>query len=678
MFTTSNRFLRDRATKALVSLLSCRLESTARLLERFADVDDPYVTERVHAVAYGVAMRSHDAEAVGNLACLVHKHVFASGTPPAHILLRDYARGVIERAIYLGSDIDLDEDSIRPPYNSAWPPIPGDDHIEALTPQWNKGALAGGDLEWSRNRIRSSVTSDDFAFYVLGINHGSNWLSLRLGGDPWQSPQERIDALLPKLSESEILALEEFEKAHEPQSLMDALVRAAKEEIETVTLGNGRETNDPTPCLETDVDFHQFDKALQLTRQRLKSVFTRDHFTQLDSILNDKNDVQSSHGPRFDMKLVQNYIIWRVFDLGWTVERFGNFDRFQVSYGGREAAKAERIGKKYQWIAYHEILAYVSDHYQYRTIFAEDEGGARYEGPWQEFLRDIDPSITIKSKPGGISWGAHNPSWWAKELYEAWEEGISKREWLSNTEDIPRVEKLLKIIRPSDGACWLNVNGHFEWRQPHPADVDPYDVERRSIRIGCTGYFIRADDFEHVIECRMPSPADLRGPFLGEFGWSPAYKYFDASVDIHAGLHGPKFVRPATGFYSSEMRDFDCSLDHAFSLQLPHHTFVERLGLKWFGRGADYLDQRGNLAAFDPTVHEEGPTALLLREDVLRRYLAEEELVLCWQIDGEKLIMGEKFSLTFQGSLEISGFYRYTNDGPVGELTYIYRKAEDT
>ena len=113
MFTTSNRFLRDRATKALISLLTDQLDAATRLVDRFSDVDDPYVVERIYAVAYGVAMRSHDAIGVGKLSSLVYERVFSNGTPPAHILLRDYARGVIERAIYLGSDIEIDESLIR-------------------------------------------------------------------------------------------------------------------------------------------------------------------------------------------------------------------------------------------------------------------------------------------------------------------------------------------------------------------------------------------------------------------------------------------------------------------------------------------------------------------------------------------------------------------------------------
>ena len=65
MLTTSNRFLRDRATKSLVSLLTDRLTTARLLLERFAEVDDPYVAERVYAAVYGVVMRSGDRREVG-------------------------------------------------------------------------------------------------------------------------------------------------------------------------------------------------------------------------------------------------------------------------------------------------------------------------------------------------------------------------------------------------------------------------------------------------------------------------------------------------------------------------------------------------------------------------------------------------------------------------------------
>ena len=145
-------------------------------------------------------------------------------------MLRDYARGVIERAIFLGSAIDLDETLVRPPYHSAWPSIPDEDVLGTLTPHWDKGGWDGGNLEWSRDRIRSSVMDDDFAIYIIGINYSSNWLSLRLEEDPWQSPQERIDAFRSTLSEPELLALEHFDKAQARLPIVASFVAADGEE----------------------------------------------------------------------------------------------------------------------------------------------------------------------------------------------------------------------------------------------------------------------------------------------------------------------------------------------------------------------------------------------------------------------------------------------------------------
>jgi hypothetical protein len=219
MLTTSNRFLRDRATKALVSLLTGRLTAVVRLVERFADVDDPYVAERVYAVAYGIAMRCHDPVAVGALAACVYGRVFASGSPPPHILLRDYARGVVERALHLGSAIDLVPDHIRPPYKSTWRTIPTEDDIKPLLPDWSKGSHDSGDLEWGRNRIGSSVMDDDFAHYVIGTNSSltsRNWLSLRLDEPPWKPaprPEDQLRSLVGELSADERKAWEEFEAA---------------------------------------------------------------------------------------------------------------------------------------------------------------------------------------------------------------------------------------------------------------------------------------------------------------------------------------------------------------------------------------------------------------------------------------------------------------------------------
>ena len=67
----------------------------------------------------------------------------------------------------------------------------------------------------------------------------------------------------------------------------------------------------------------------------------------------------------------------------------------QTDFSGRGTRKPERIGKKYQWIAYHEILAHISDHYQYRVSYNDLVPEDAYRGTWQLDVRDIDPSAVV-------------------------------------------------------------------------------------------------------------------------------------------------------------------------------------------------------------------------------------------------------------------------------------------
>ena len=245
-----------------------------------------------------------------------------------------------------------------------------------------------------------------------------------------------------------------------------------------------------------------------------------------------KSEDRGKRAPRFDLSLIQRYVLWRVFDLGWTTERFGEFDRSVAERSYRQdESKAERIGKKYQWIAYHEILAYVADHYQYRASFGDDEDDV-YKGPWQESLRDIDPSCLFLSTPGGTSGDPHSPSWWASVHYENWDQDLPQWDWIKREDDLPDVRDLLIVKHPSDGTHWLNVDGYFNWRQSHPPDVESYDVERRDFWLSLTGYFIRAEDADVFMDWArdvnffgqsMPESPKMYHIFLGEYGWAPAF-----------------------------------------------------------------------------------------------------------------------------------------------------------
>ena len=58
------------------------------------------------------------------------------------------------------------------------------------------------------------------------------------------------------------------------------------------------------------------------------------------------------------------------------------------------AAKTERIGKKYQWIAMYNILSRVSDHCRMVDKYCfQETDEIPFEGTWEPYVRDFDPTL---------------------------------------------------------------------------------------------------------------------------------------------------------------------------------------------------------------------------------------------------------------------------------------------
>jgi hypothetical protein len=686
MLTTSHRFLRDRATKALVNLYTGRLAGMVRLVDRFADVDDPYVAERIYGVAYGVAMRSHDAEAVGGLAASVYRHVFESGSPPPHVLLRDYARGVVERALHLGSTNKLDAALIRPPYKSTWPSMPSEEDVKPLLPDWSRGSHDSRDLEWSRNTIGASVMGfGDFARYVIGTNSSSGssaWLSLRLDEAAWTpppSPDQQLSELIADFSDDERAAWQVFEQADRAYAEgSSSFVREWLAQRDgNDSDGRGALSLLDREALETELEkdcppeVTESREVRDTAVQALETALSPEHAERLKEIWEaEESKHLTGRPPRFDLGQVQRYILKRVFDLGWTVERFGHFDRFVVRHDGRDASKPERIGKKYQWIAYHEIMALLSDHFQYREEFRE-AGDQSYQGPWQDHLRDIDPSCTLNALPGGTSWQGHVPAWWGAAPYVAWGYDADPREWAARTEDLPRVEDLLVCVNPADGSRWLNGHGYFNWKEEAPPDQRPTDVARGELWYIANAYLIRTTDVDAFLKWSetvdfwgrwMPDPPQVYRMFLGEHGWAPASRYFQDEYYGDGGWTQPGHECPVTlrqvaVEYLKESSGFDCSVDDGYTLRLPAEELMTKLGLHWTGRGAEFTTSSGQLVAQDPTASAPGPSTLFLRADALQDLQQREQLTLCWAVLGEKRVLSAGGNGPHHPALRLSGAY---------------------
>ena len=577
--TTSNRFLRDRATKALVSLFANRINVLCQVISDFVKVNDQYVSERLYSVAYGCALRSNDSDAKLSLAQLVYNMVFKDGSTPCHILLRDYARGVVEVALRDGLDLKgIELRKIKPPYKSDWPlEIPSEE-----------------DIQWRPYAIYESVMGHgDFTRYILRSDAG------------------RLDWL---------------------------------------------------------------DRPLEM-----------------DSPSHSSASLAERHKLVLPVNIAQRWILKRVRDLGWTEDRFDQFDSNVNRYSnvGRGAAKPERIGKKYQWIAYHEFLAHLADNLEFQGDYWSEER-AVYEGPWQLSLRDIDPSSLLKRTPCS-SWESNVSTWWAPVQFDAWMDEPDEILWRKHLDLLPSIGPLPIVSDPATGREWFVLECLYDWEEPTPPEVDKFSVSRRYIWYMLKSYLVKSDDEEcfcnwakkrHFMNRWMPESHQQTNIFLGEFPWAPAFEYFNNAYYRREGwTRGDESSLPCAVLVTTDQylqeRVYDCSIEDSTSMYLPAKWIVDNMDLSWHGEDGCYFDSTGHLVAQDPSIRAKGPRALLMDKDLTTEFLDKEGYRLVWTLLGEKDIRGNlDREENWPGRMELSGYMRMKAGQLSGKATAFWCQQE--
>lgn len=192
LFTSSNRELRDRATKVLARIFYQRLDCAKAVLERFRDVNDLYVKERLYGAVYGACLW-HDRkqrEFLADLAQWFYTQEFKHGSPILHLLARDYARGVIEvarRADALPKGLKLKK--VCPPYRSPWPledapPLPSWDQLEkgsGLSAIADSLRLPLGDFaRYIVSPVVERFLSDVQKDQQVDVGHALHWIYARV------------------------------------------------------------------------------------------------------------------------------------------------------------------------------------------------------------------------------------------------------------------------------------------------------------------------------------------------------------------------------------------------------------------------------------------------------------------------------------------------------------------
>lgn len=163
VLSSSNRWLRDYTSKAMIEILKEHFHLCQIILEKFKNVNDPYIIQRLYGVVFGACCKRKNERGFQILAEYVYQVVFDQEKVYPDILLRDYARLIIERFFYENPKYTgvIVRDKIVPPYNSD--PIPEMEDQHYLDNEYN------GAMFWLMHSMRFEGMGmyGDFGRYVF-------------------------------------------------------------------------------------------------------------------------------------------------------------------------------------------------------------------------------------------------------------------------------------------------------------------------------------------------------------------------------------------------------------------------------------------------------------------------------------------------------------------------------
>lgn len=563
LLSASNRRLRDLTSKAMVEILKIDFELSLEVLKKFHGVHDPYIIQRLYGVVFGACCkRENDFRSeYENLVEYVYTDIFNNSIVCPDILLRDYARLIIERFLWEYKDYNgiINKERIIPPYKSF--PIP---EIREDYTNFDSKERGLSNILWSM-QFNLKGFYGDFGRYVF-------------------------------------------------QSALN--------------------------CFDVNEE-NIFNCAVD---------YIINH-------LNYKEDWFSAYDYRLNMNNVAR----------------GN------------TIKTERIGKKYQWIAMHNILARITDYSKMlKEPYTSNPKERYYEGPWEPFVRDFDPTINENICNNDTSlrfteFDSFNQIIIAEDKLSDFDT-INNDDWAKDDSVI--LDNMSKIILLDNENMqrWVALGTYIS--------IEGKKINNMSKRVflWTHAYFVSETQQEEIIKASKDNLFKFESMelldsnmsykvFNREYPWAPSCKVFKENELVELlintgeerkftrtlpkilyewkGSDNSYFDNPQENLYeTNEWRipvkrsigkilrayselslenEYDASKFSSKRIGVACSKFIEMFNLEQKEYDGIYYDENGEIATFD-TNNLQNSGGVVVRKDLLERFLQINHFKLIWFI----------------------------------------------
>ncbi|MCQ3810600.1 MAG: hypothetical protein KTV68_08615 [Acidimicrobiia bacterium] len=340
--------------------------------------------------------------------------------------------------------------------------------------------------------------------------------------------------------------------------------------------------------------------------------------------------------------LAERTVFDRVVELGWTPEVFQKVDRSLSSTSGRDHA-VERVGKKYQRIAFYELLGRLADNYAIREW--GDSPAMPYSHAKQLVYRDIDPTVLTR-KPE-----TDPPTPWFSPAQAAFDPKEAGKE----PTEIEGTPDPLDLIAATDqnSESWLVLETYADWKEPLAPEQKALRPPEVWVRLQICGYLIPEDKLTEIREWAegkdwsefeiLKSP-DVYNALLASHPDDPAWAQASTEPDrwLRQSEQLPCDLFPAAAQYAGTGTDRDYSAAQETIGYVPSGRLHNLLRLTRCG-DFEWKNQQGVTIARDPSVTVGGPAALLAHRDETVERLSEAGLTIFWTALAAKDLIQQDF-----------------------------------
>ena len=350
-----------------------------------------------------------------------------------------------------------------------------------------------------------------------------------------------------------------------------------------------------------------------------------------------------------DVANVYYYAIkYIIEELGYTNDYFGDYDSKKADFDRNHVKRIERIGKKYQWIAMYNILARLSDTYNISGWNWNDKVGVTYQGPWRPYVRDFDPTLNTRIKSGIYLPRIELPVY-GENSFLSFDASTSVIEdWVLQDDRLFMDFPNRFVLKDENGREWMVIYSYQETKTKPDNREDAamgFPMGEQHIWSIASMYLLldepknleEEDLWKYAfIKKKLSNTRDCCALFNREYSWSAGYEaefgYVEDDEDEYSEEALLAFPASINVLWEEE---YDASQDEATSFMIPAGQIIQEMLL--YQKKVDgiyYFEDE--VAAFDLSIIGNEHKELIIRKDVLDKYIEKTGAKLFWTVVGEK------------------------------------------